>query len=296
MATPRSMDALLDDFVSWAETQADIRAAAIVGSRARTDRPADAWSDLDLVVIVTDPHLYLSTIDWITHIAVPHLTFLEPTAVGNLTERRVLFDGARDVDFIFVPTTVVRDVLRQGLDDAVALLFQRGVNLLFDKDDDFRTLLSAVPLHSVQQNTRPSEAVFTELINDYLYHVLWCAKKLYRGERWFATLACDGDLKHRLLRMMEWHAQVQHQWQLDTWHNGRFLEHWTAPEILDALPRTFATYDTQDVQRALREDLHLFHHLAVSVARDLHYPYPDEAHAYVVTWLQHQAASDESSA
>lgn len=215
MPMPHSMDSLIDTFISWARVQANIRAAAIVGSRARTDRPADVWSDLDLVVIVTDPHQYLSTTDWLTHIAVPHLTFLEPTAVGNLTERRVLFDGARDVDFIFVPTRVVKDLLSQGLDDAVALLFQRGVNLLFDKDDDFHALLSNVSPRSVQ-HVPPSETVFTELINDYLYHVLWCAKKLYRGERWFATLACDGDLKHRLLRMMEWYAQVQHQWQLDT--------------------------------------------------------------------------------
>lgn len=292
----RSMEPLLATFVSWAETQADIRAAAVVGSHARTDRPADAWSDLDLVVIVTDPHRYVSTTDWLAHIAVPHLTFLEPTAVGNLTERRVLFDGARDVDFIFVPTAVVKDVLRQGLDDGVALLFQRGVNLLFDKDDDFRALLSTVPPRPVQHHVPPSEDDFTAFINDDLYHVLWCAKKVYRGERWFATLACNGDLKHRLLHMIEWHAQVQHQWQVDTWHQGRFLEHWAAPEILDAIPSTFATYDTVDVQRALRDELNLFHQLAVLVARALHYPYPDAAHAYVATCLQHYAASMEASA
>lgn len=160
MATPRSMDTLIDTFISWAETQGDIRAAAIVGSRARMDRPADAWSDLDLVVIVTDPHRYLSTTDWLTHIAVPHLTFLEPTAVGKLTERRVLFDGARDVDFIFVPTAMISDLLNQGLDDAIALLFQRGVNLLFDKDDNFRALLSNVPPRPVQQNA-PQQRVFS---------------------------------------------------------------------------------------------------------------------------------------
>lgn len=296
MAMPHSMDALLDDFVSWAEKQPDIRAAAIVGSHARADRPADKWSDLDLAIIVTDPQVYLSTTDWLAHIAVPHLSFLEPTAVGNMTERRVLFDGARDVDFSFIPTTIVAQWRRQGLADDVALVAQRGLRLLFDKDGDFRALLSIVPPRPIQHVVPPSEAIFTALINDFLYHVLWCAKKLYRGELWFAALACNGDLKHRLLRMIEWHAQVRHHWQLDSWHGGRFLEHWAAPEVLAALPGTFAGYNSDAVQRALMDTLNLFHHLATIVARDLHLPYPDAAYAYVLTWIQEQAATREPSA
>src|SRR3712207_4474218 len=84
MTLSLSMDSLIDGFVAWAERQAPVRAAAVVGSRARTDRPADEWSDLDLVVVVTDPQPYLTTTDWLAQIAVPHLTFLEPTAIGNL--------------------------------------------------------------------------------------------------------------------------------------------------------------------------------------------------------------------
>ncbi len=296
MTLSLSMDTLIDRFVAWAARQAPIRAAAIVGSRARTDRPADAWSDLDLVVIATDPQRYLMTTDWLAEIAVPHLTFLESTAVGNLTERRVLFDGARDVDFSFVPTSVIDHWHHEGLDDAVAHVVQRGVRLLFDKDSDFRALLARVPPRSTQPIVPPSAFVFTELVNDFLYHVLWCAKKLYRGELWIAKQVCDGYLKQLLLRMIEWHAQVQHQWQLDTWHGGRFLEHWAASEVLDALPATFAAYHPHGVERALIASLTLFHQLASAVAPALHYPYPDDAHAYVVTWLQQHGTTQETVA
>ena len=44
----------LDRFVNWAQTQADIVGAIIVGSQARTNPPADQWSDLDLVMINPD--------------------------------------------------------------------------------------------------------------------------------------------------------------------------------------------------------------------------------------------------
>jgi hypothetical protein len=36
-------------------SQTGIRAVGLVGSRARLDHPADEWSDLDLVLVATDP-------------------------------------------------------------------------------------------------------------------------------------------------------------------------------------------------------------------------------------------------
>jgi aminoglycoside 6-adenylyltransferase len=293
MNMPLPMQPLIDTFVSWAESQEPIRAAFIVGSRARTDRPADDWSDLDLAVVVTDPAPFLTTTDWLANIAAPHLTFLEPTAVGGQLERRVLFEGSRDVDFAFVPVSMIADLNRQGLPDGdgVTLLLQRGAKLLFDKDGDVRTLLASVPPRPAPHVAPPSEAVFTELINDVLYHLVWCAKKAKRGELWYATLACNGDMKHRLLRMIEWHTQVRHQWRLDTWHQGRFLEAWADPEIVKVLPATFAMYDACDVQRALKATLDLFHDLATTVARDLCFPYPEAAHAYVDQWLEPSAFS-----
>jgi len=104
------MQALIDRFVAWAEPRSDLRAALVVGSYARRDHPADVWSDLDLLLITTDPHFYLERTDWLTDVGQPWLTFLEPTAVGRLVERRVLFAGALDVDFTVVPLAVVQQL------------------------------------------------------------------------------------------------------------------------------------------------------------------------------------------
>ncbi len=296
MTPAPAMDTLVERFVRWAETQVDMRAATIVGSRARTDRPADAWSDLDLVIIVRDPSRYLTTTDWLAQIGVPLLTFLEPTAVGDLTERRVLFEGACDVDFSFVPVSIVQEWGQHGMPDAVAHVAQRGARLLFDKDGDFAELLAGLPPRP-RRIAPPSAAVFTEAVHDFLYHVIWCAKKLRRGELWLAKQSCDGYLKRQLLRMIEWDAQARQQWQLDTWHEGRFLEHWAAPAVLTRLPATFAVYASQDIERALLATLSLYHELAVAVAAALNYAYPDAAHTYVMTWLQqHNVTGDTNAA
>lgn len=39
-----------NSFKNWALGVDDIRAAFIVGSRVRIDHPADAWSDMDIVL------------------------------------------------------------------------------------------------------------------------------------------------------------------------------------------------------------------------------------------------------
>ena len=47
------MDALEGKLVTWAKKRADVRAAIVVGSRARTDHPADEWADLDVALATT---------------------------------------------------------------------------------------------------------------------------------------------------------------------------------------------------------------------------------------------------
>ena len=59
-----SPDELLARFLVWAQQRDDLRAALLVGSRARTDRPADAWSDFDIVLVTTDPERYVADGAW----------------------------------------------------------------------------------------------------------------------------------------------------------------------------------------------------------------------------------------
>ncbi len=96
------MKQLEERFVAWANTRQDIRAAIVIGSRARVERPADEWSDLDLVFFTANPEYYLSKTDWLESIGNPLLTFVQNTPTGGQRERRVLFDSGLDVDFTIV--------------------------------------------------------------------------------------------------------------------------------------------------------------------------------------------------
>lgn len=289
---------LLERFIAWAQTQPDIRAALLVGSQARIDRPADEWSDLDVIVLATHPERYLAETDWVANVGVPWLTFIEKTGTGDERERRVLFEGGLDVDFALIPSGKAQQLLllqrlqrrfppflrllpqgmarqfRQGLAD-FADLARRGVRVLLDKDGLAAHLALVTAETAPPRPPTPNE--FLETIHDFWYHAVWTVKKLRRGELWVAKSCGDGYLKHLLLRMIEWHARATHGWDYDTWHGGRFLEQWADPRAVEGLRQAFAYYDEDDVGRALLATMELFRWLAVETAAQLSYPYPAEA-------------------
>ena len=66
---------MIDRFLTWAKRRPDVRAGVILGSWARNDMPADNMSDLDLLVIISDPSVFLSEASWLLNFGVPCLTF-----------------------------------------------------------------------------------------------------------------------------------------------------------------------------------------------------------------------------
>ena len=273
------MQDLIERFTSWALDQTDVRSAIIVGSWARVDRPADNLSDLDLAVIVTDPSIYLSDATWLRRFGEPGLTFIESTADGNFRERRVLFRDGRDVDFSLLPVDIVQQMVEQKVPDEIADVLRRGFRVLLDKDGLVEQLTD--PTRWAEDPPMlPSELIWTETSHDFFYHAVWAAKKARRGELWIAKSSCDGYLKNLLLRLIEWYARSKND--LDTWHKGRFLEHWAEPEILQELPGVFATYELADVQRALLANLRFYERLGRQLASRLEYAFPGDAYSFAV--------------
>jgi len=272
---------LVERLLRWAAVQDDILAVMVVGSRARVHRPADVWSDLDLMLVVADPDRYLSSSDWLLNIDGYWCTFAERTSTGKLFERRVLFDGALDVDFILLAA----EGMPQSLQEApVADIIRRGVRTLLDK----RGMLpqSAPPALQTLRRRPPTQQEFREVIHDFWYHAVWTVKKLRRGELWTALRCTDVYMKQILLRMIEWHTCTAHGWDTDTWHGGRFLELWSDPRVKGALRHVFAHYAEEDIWRALLATMDLFRWLAEETAQRLSYPYPVTADERVTEWLQ----------
>jgi aminoglycoside 6-adenylyltransferase len=268
----------IDRFTTWALDQPDIRAGVILGSRARSYIPADSLSDLDLLVLVHDPLIYLSDASWLLIFGKPGLTFVEPTAVGDFCERRVLFEDGRDVDFSLVPAAAIQQLLEQQIPVEIADVLRRGFTILVDKDG-LAEKLTDRRRWPAKADKLPAESSWHETGNDFLYHVVWAAKKARRGELWVAKSSCDGYQKKLLLQLIEWHAKLKGP--RDTWHNGRFLERWADPAVLQELLETFAEYSLADVHRALVANLRFYEKFGREIADAFGYEFPDQAYSFV---------------
>jgi aminoglycoside 6-adenylyltransferase len=257
------MDLIAAAIADWARERADVHAAVVVGSQARTGTPADRWSDLDVILIVDDPAPYADDESWVAEFGRPLLTFLEETALGDQRERRVLYETGEDVDLPLFPRAALD---RLEASENAAELLARGYRVLVDKIGLEKRLRGAAA--DVTQPGPPTQQELTELASDFWYHALWTAKKLRRGEVFTAEECLDGYLKTRLVTLLEWHARAVDPC-VDTWHGGRFLERWADPGALAALESAFAHYDLRDVARALWATIDLWEGLERETAKRL---------------------------
>lgn len=275
---------LTDRITQWGKKQDDIRAVILLGSRAREDHPADEWSDWDVLVICVDPEPYLISPKWLEAIAPVWLTFLESMAVGNLTERRVLFEEGADADFTFISVTFATHLAQNGFPEDIKEVVRRGIKVLVDKEE-MTVPWQAVDAEDSQAWRIPSEADFNTLIQDFLYHGVWVTKKLRRGEMWTAKSCLDGLMKEQLLTMIHWHTRATQGWRRNLWHQGRFLEEWADERALEGLRTAYAHYDPKEIAPALKQTLYLFHWLTEETARQWQYPFPPKAYKEVIGWI-----------
>ena len=279
--SPATYSQLEQNFVAWAGDRADIRAALVVGSRARREPPPDEWSDLDFILYAADPAVYAADPGWLAALGEVWLPHRNETFAGE-AEWLVLFAGGLKADFVL---STARGTLPQLVDQSPYHgVLRRGVRVLFDKDAPGRQL--TLPAAWLTPPPPPAQAEFLALVNQALLTATRTARLLKRGELWPAKQQCDTELKRCLLTMLEWRARASHGADYDTWYDGRYLQQWADPPALAALPSTFAAYDIASVWLALFATLDLFRRLAGEVAERLGYAYPRQVERPIRAWVE----------
>jgi aminoglycoside 6-adenylyltransferase len=270
---------LLQNILEWGSACPEIRGLVMVGSGARSDHPADEWSDIDLVLITTNPTLFLQSSDWLKLISEPWIATVEKDPHGNTVERRVLFRNGIDIDFMVLGS----DRLAGFQEAPLSEIIQRGMRILLDKDDVLVGVRKEQP--EVNSFHTPSVEEFSEVVSDFWFHTVWAAKKIKRGELWTAKSCCDMYLKKLLLTMLECQVRSRDGSDTETWYNGRFIETWVSDRVLERLQHAFAHYDENDIWQALLNTMELFDQIGKEIARQFKYPYPDFESKSITDWL-----------
>ncbi len=249
-----SVEGFLAHVAEWALDEPDVRAALLVGSQARSELPADEWSDVDVALFVDDPPRLAGDVAWVSAFGTPELTFVEGTAVGGELERRVLYADGLEVDFALFPTAAAAALLA---DPRAATVPARGYRVLHDEVGLAEALAQA---GEAAPDPRPDPR---ELVADFWYHVLWAAKKLRRGEAVNARNTLEGRLKRLLLELAREHARRRNP-SVDTWHADRFAERWADPRAVAAIWHVTAS-GPEELPAAFRRLCDVFDELAAEL-------------------------------
>ncbi len=256
---------ILERVGSWASGQPRVRAVIVIGSRARTDHPADAWADLDLMLFAEDADGLAADRRWVDDLATVWLTFVTRTPDGAAWERRTLFAGGLDVDMAILPASALDGFGPASVNPGAEAVLRRGVTVLYDPGGRLRDVASS-PRQAAPAPGRPDPADFDRVVEEFWYHTVWSAKHLLRGELWWAKAGSDGLLKDRLLTMLRWHAMADSATTRDTWTGSRFLEEWADPRARAAFPSIYAHYDRQDIAATLLATMELFRWVSAETA------------------------------
>jgi aminoglycoside 6-adenylyltransferase len=275
------------NFVSWARTVEDIRAAFIVGSRARNDHPADEWSDMDIIFFTSKQNYYLSNNEWLNNFGDICTSFVSET-VGGDPECLTLFDGGWQVDFVIHTADNLDQIVKNKI---IPSNFYRGVKVLIDKDHVAHEIM---PQYSkAPQGNFLSEDKFLQTINMFWFITLYTAKQILRNELWVVKVR-DGNLKELLLQMIEWHEKTVNGVEYDTWHAGRFLCEWASKETQVELLNSFGHFDRNDSWKALMATITLFKRLSHEISEKKKFLYPYDLEKSVFDWINQKNESKTS--
>ena len=133
---PEDVERFLEAVVAFAEGRDDVRAVALVGSRARGAARPD--SDVDIVLLSTDPDKYVDGCDWIE--ALPGAALLDTRHWGVLTERRLVLPSGTEVDFGVAHPSWAST---RPLDSGTARVVRDGLVALHDPDGVLAEVIAA---------------------------------------------------------------------------------------------------------------------------------------------------------
>ena len=290
-------DELTQRICSWARSQRNVRALAVVGSRGGGGKP-DKWSDLDLVVVSKRPKLLVSC-SWVEEIDNAWLIYPIASPDGERRATGVVFrEGRATIDFAFVGARSLRAALillslfsrHPGMSRALpahyasalayfAHMLSHGARVILDKDGVLSRLAS-VDI-TWPHRMRPTDDEFLASVDAFLGASLWTAKKIRRGDFWRSAVSANHDLKLLLLQMIEWHSRLFRGEEWDIPYLGRDLDDWADRRIIEALPDPFPHYTAQELYESLVAAVELHAWIAREIAEGWRLSYPQESYANV---------------
>jgi aminoglycoside 6-adenylyltransferase len=286
-------DPMLDRLTRWAEDRQDVRSLIITSTRAIPDAHLDAYSDYDVIMVVTEVRPLAQNTSWLADFGDVLIAHWDPLSVSPATGAERISSVVNYSDGLKIDFSLWS---RQAFFDATAgpspyPELDAGYRVLVDKDHITAEL--APPTFKSYIPARPNEATYLRLVTDFLIGVPYVAKSLLRGQLLPAKWVLDFDMRFNyLVPLLEWRVEVDHAWSLKVGALGKGLQAHLPNDVWDELQQTFSDADPERNWDALFAMTALFRRTAQQVAEHLGFPSPDHLIDRVISHAHRMRAGD----
>lgn len=240
-------------------------------------------SDYDLVVAVIDADAFVANGDWASKAGSPLVRWGDQHELYGTTTyfRGVIYSDHVRVDYSVWASSLLDRVSAEA---ALPEDLDVGYRVLLDKDG--QTSSWQAPTYKAHIPTKPTEAEYRALVEEFWWDTTYVAKSLWRGEIFFAKFMLDYDAKFvALRRFLEWRIEIDHDWSLRPGSHGRGLERLLPADLWSELAATYVGTDIGENWDALFKTTALFRRVATEVADALGYAYPREIDEAISDYL-----------
>lgn len=280
-------DDVLNRLITWGEGQTLVRAMVLTSTRAVPGGPVDALSDYDVILVLRDVGPYHASRDWLAAFGRVLVLYRDPLQMLNdsLDAGYVIqFEEGLKIDFSL---WVVAKLQRIAAAPELPPELDAGYRVLLDKDG--LTAGLRPPGYRGYIPLPPSQVEFIEKVENFLLDATYVAKLLWRDDLVAARFILDNFMKHEhLLPVLEWHAEIAHEWSLKPGPYGRRIKQWLRSDLWGALESTY-TYPGPGLENtwaALERTIGLMRQVAEEVGAALGYAYPAEMHQKTMAHLE----------
>ncbi len=188
---------VLDKLMRWANSQPLVRALVLESSRAREDTSIDAFSDYDVLLVVSDTRAFSRDEAWLRHFGNILVLFRDQARMYGLRSynRLVRYEDGTKIDYIVWPVAL----LQRALEHPKLLdLLDNGYKVLIDKDHLAINLKP--PTYTAFTPRKPTEQEYQLLVEEFWLESIYVAKNLWRDELVHMKYNLDFVMKFELLR------------------------------------------------------------------------------------------------
>jgi predicted nucleotidyltransferase len=169
-------DVVIQDLVALLQPDQDVRAIVLYGSCAHSATEKDAWSDVDLLLVVvgdTAASRYLLALDWLK--ALGEVYAYEQNANPSTSTTRVCFTDFRRLDIVFTTESALEQI-----DSWDSISLWNGTRTLFSRSPLIDTILTRKFEHP--KPSPISAEQFRAMTNQFWFKATLAVTKVVRGD------------------------------------------------------------------------------------------------------------------